>query len=185
MFKKIVLLFFIFLFPCSCVNSEVLQGQVSYTADSARKIAFDGIRYSVNKYEYIDPFLTDVNKQQNMNALKYGMEISGRELELIQTGPFKAYAVTYKDNPYISYFYSYGRFLGLLGININEEPAKTKYPYRSYKYDINGNLVNVSLNVAYGDNYNFAKDGTLESHCKDDYCYDLSGKVICKRKILE
>lgn len=178
--KKLLIL--LSLFVMLPVMAQTLRAGIEYTVDSARQIAFDDIQYHIDKDKYINPYIVDINYKENKRALKYGYTLGDRDLEQLKAKGLTAYAVTYRADPFVTYYY-WGRFL--IGVDINEQERKTVYPFRSFYYNTDGDLLTVTVNVAHGDNYVYNKNKNLVAHCKDDYCYNNSGKIIGTRKNIE
>jgi len=178
--KKIILavLFVLLVMP---VGAQTLNCGVEYTTESVRQIAFDGIAYKINKDEYINPNMSDPNSTMNQYALKNGITFPDRELQEFKAKGFKAYSVTYKASPYYSFIYL-SPINSLIFIDITEN--KNSFPCKTLKYDYKGNLYSVWVNVDYRDNYGYDKNGNLISHCKDDLCYNNSGKVVGARRVI-
>lgn len=179
--KKLVLII-LFMFLAMPVLATTLNGSAEYTTEVVRQIAFNGIQYKINKGKIITPNLFDPNAKENKNALKYGYVLGDRDLEQIKAKGLTAYVVTYKSDPFYSFYYL-GRLL--IGVDVNDKERKTDYPSRSFSYNTSGDLVSVTVNVAYGNNYIYDKKGSLKEHCKNNYCYDNSGKIVATRKVLE
>ena len=55
------------------------------------------------------------------------------------------------------------------------------FPLKKQKYNLDGKLIRIVIDVSESDSYIFFPNGQLESHWIDDKEYDLNGKVINKR----
>jgi hypothetical protein len=162
--------------------AQTLNGNIEYNVDTVRKIAFEGVQYKIDKAKYITPNLFDPNAKENKYALRNNIALYDRDLEQLKTKGLTAYVVTYKSDPFYSFYY-----LGniLIGIDVNEQEHNTIYPNKSYSYNTKGDLVYITVNISYGDNYRYDKNGNLNAHCKGDICYSNSGKIIGTRKVIE
>ncbi len=156
----------------SCAD-EVLTGGVEYTTDSAREellhkepVKPDGLTVLVN--------IADENYKENKTLLLKGQaEIKDRVLAEFSDN---SYAVMYHENPLYVWYYSPEGILTHIEIKDG-----TNYPYKSYKYDTEGNLVNMGLRVSKEETFIFDKSGKLIAHWLKDKGYDETGKVIMKR----
>ena len=156
----------------SCAD-EVLTGGVEYTTDIAREellqktpLKPDGLSVLTN--------IADENYKENKTLLLKGhAEIKDRVLAQFSDS---SYAVMYYDNPLYVWYYSPEGVLTHI-----EVKDGTNYPYKSYKYDTEGNLVNMGLRVSKEETFIFDKSGKLIAHWLKDKGYDETGKVIMKR----
>ena len=156
----------------SCAD-EVLTGGVEYTTDIAREellqktpLKPDGLSVLTN--------IADENYKENKTLLLKGQaEIKDRVLAQFSDS---SYAVMYYDNPLYVWYYSPEGVLTHI-----EVKDGTNYPYKSYKYDTEGNLVNMGLRVSKEETFIFDKSGKLIAHWLKDKGYDETGKVIMKR----
>ena len=156
----------------SCAD-EVLTGGVEYTTDIAREellqktpLKPDGLSVLTN--------IADENYKENKTLLLKGhAEIKDRVLAQFSDS---SYAVMYYDNPLYVWYYSPEGVLTHIEIKDG-----TNYPYKSYKYDTEGNLVNMGLRVSKEETFIFDKSGKLIAHWLKDKGYDETGKVIMKR----
>lgn len=156
----------------SCAD-EVLTGGVEYTTDIAREellqktpLKPDGLSVLTN--------IADENYKENKTLLLKGQaEIKDRVLAEFSDN---SYAVMYHENPLYVWYYSPEGVLTHIEIKDG-----TNYPYKSYKYDTEGNLVNMGLRVSKEETFIFDKSGKLIAHWLKDKGYDETGKVIMKR----
>lgn len=156
----------------SCAD-EVLTGGVEYTTDIAREellqktpLKPDGLSVLTN--------IADENYKENKTLLLKGQaEIKDRVLAEFSDN---SYAVMYHENPLYVWYYSPEGILTHI-----EVKDGTNYPYKSYKYDTEGNLVNMGLRVSKEETFIFDKSGKLIAHWLKDKGYDETGKVIMKR----
>ena len=160
----------------SCAD-EVLTGGVEYTTDIAREellqktpLKPDGLSVLTN--------IADENYKENKTLLLKGQaEIKDRVLAEFSDN---SYAVMYHENPLYVWYYSPEGILTHI-----EVKDGTNYPYKSYKYDTEGNLVNMGLRVSKEETFIFDKSGKLIAHWLKDKGYDENGKVIMKRRYKE
>ena len=66
-----------------------------------------------------------------------------------------------------------------------EVKTGTKYPYKTYKYSPEGELVNMTLRVSLNETFIFSPIGKLIGHWVGQNCYDESGRIIMTRKVLK
>ena len=179
--KKFILvaLFVILVLP---VSAQTLNCGVEYTVNSVRQIAFDGIDYKLDKSTYIFPNEFDGNSSENKNALKNGYTLQDRELQEFSAKGIKAYAVTYKNNPHYTFIYL-ALTHSIIFVDIVGDDAN--FPFKSVRYGNNGDLYSVWVNVSEHESFGYDKNKNLISHCKDNYCYGNSGKIIGTRKVVE
>ena len=156
----------------SCAD-EVLTGGVEYTTDIAREellqktpLKPDGLSVLTN--------IADENYKENKTLLLKGhAEIKDRVLAEFSDN---SYAVMYHENPLYVWYYSPEGVLTHI-----EVKDGTNYPYKSYKYDTDGKLVNMGLRVSKEETFIFDPSGKLIAHWLKDKGYDETGKVIMKR----
>lgn len=83
----------IFLSPT--VYGLTLEGGVVYTVESARKEAFDGVKYKIPVASFKE-HLTDPNFEENKAAIASGItDLGNRWIEWFSTG---GYNIVYKNN---------------------------------------------------------------------------------------
>ncbi len=107
-------------------------------------------------------------------VLKGNIELKDRILAFFSDS---SYAVMYKNDMYHVFYYSNdGKLI------YTEEKDGLEYPYTSYKYNVSGRLVNVSLRISNDETYIYTPDGSLIAHWLGDKAFDEHGKVIMTRK---
>ena len=171
--KLLVIGFILVCFAGMSYADEVLTGGVKYTTDIAREellqktpLKPDGLSVLTN--------IADENYKENKTLLLKGQaEIKDRVLAEFSDN---SYAVMYHENPLYVWYYSPEGILTHIEIKDG-----TNYPYKSYKYDTEGNLVNMGLRVSKEETFIFDKSGKLIAHWLKDKGYDETGKVIMKR----
>lgn len=163
-------------------NSTVLNGSIQYTVDSARKLAFSGLSLKLDKKE-LEPFWSDKNRDENVAAIKSRKEFADRYIMSFSSGIVKGYAVTYKNKPEYSYYYTQGGYLAAVDFDPNSD--KEIFPYKVGKYDAFGRLISVGLYISEEEQYSYTKSGKLKAHWVGDIGYNDKGRVIANRKMLE
>ena len=66
-----------------------------------------------------------------------------------------------------------------------EKKSGTSYPYKTYKYNTAGKLVNMSLRVSKAETFIYDKNSKLIAHWLYDKAYDSEGNVVMKRRYVE
>jgi len=165
---------------CFCVlpvNGAVLTGGVEYSVDDAK------IELQNNKPSSIDFILTnnnfvDSDREKNLFALYKGItKLNDRTLALFSDD---SYGVIYNDDKkHVWYYKNDGTLM------YAEEKASLEYPYRTYKYTPEGELVNMTMRVSEKETFIFDKLGNLLGHWIGENCYDENGNITMTRKILK
>lgn len=173
--KKFILLFVLLVsLPAYC---EVLTGEVMYSVRDA-SIELQQNRPQTLDYLIAQNNFVDKNHTENYSALLKGVtKLSDRTLGIFSDG---SYALNYKNDLTHVWYYDKNGFL----INV-EERTSLQYPYRSYKYDSDGELVNMSMRVSEKETFIFSPVGELLGHWIGENCYDENGNVVMTRKILK
>lgn len=175
--KKAILIISILFFPLVSY-SEVITGGVEYTATEAQDIILQDKPLKPQNVEFLKNKYLDDNKDENIqNMLRGFTDLKDRTLAYFSDG---SYGVVYKDNPLTVLYYGRNGVL-----THTEERTSINYPYKSYKYDTNGNLVNMTFRVSEGETFIFNKSGELIAHWRGENCYDSNGKIIMTRKIMK
>ena len=166
--KKAVL--FLIMFFAICIGpsySYTLKGEVTYTVERARKEAFTNVEYSLPQ-SIIDKNIKDPNFKENIKAIKLGAtELKDRYIQHFKDG----YAIVYKANLYHEFYYNLDGKLDSIG-----KRTSLKYPTKSYKYDINGQLIIIILYVSEKYTFTFSPNGDFESYCVNNACFNKNGK---------
>lgn len=174
--KKVLLLIFLF-FPLSANADMILYGEADYNVSKALDEVKKDVTRNINLKKFY-PYLVDINRKENITCLLSGqIELKDRELALFSNG---AYGVVYKNNPLYAYYYSVSGILEYIDIRTQKE-----YPYKSYQYDINGNLVNMGLRLSKRETYIYSPSGELIAHWVGENGYNSNGNIIMKRKFIE
>ncbi|MBD5401214.1 hypothetical protein HDR58_00210 [bacterium] len=114
-----------------------------------------------------------------------GVEYSGLESEIVANGGHisgyfsdGSYAVNYNTDPLKVFYYSKNRVLTHI-----EKRSSVEYPYNAYKYDINGNLINLSIRISEDETFIYEPKGQLIAHWVGQNCFDSLGNLIMTREI--
>ena len=184
---KRFILFLILLFTAmpAALSETTLQGGVVYTVESARKLAFEGLDFKLDKKE-IKPYLYDENNEENRTALKYNIQPKDRYIMGFETakGFVKGYVVVYNSRPQYAYYYSTSGYL--VAVDVDNKQQEGKYPYKIGKYSaISGKLISIALYISEDEQFAYTKDGKLKAHWIGDTGYNAKGKPIATRKVLD
>ena len=184
--RIIILLFFLFL-TIQPSGALTLEGGVTYTVETARAAAFDGVATKIDMSPYKE-YLKDPYPLTNQSYIKRGIyHLNARYGEpRILTGFyfFKkliGYSVHYDKNPNIYYYHSSGELF-----KIDITPENKNYPFRSLSYDDKGYLISVNFRVSDQEAYVYDSNKKLISHWIGDYRYTEKWRKIpwSKRKLL-
>lgn len=177
--KKLIILiagFFATLLP---VGSAVLEGQVSYTVESARKIAFEGIERKIDASLFED-YMQDPNYKENKQVMKGKIELKNRSVQVFKGFIVPAYAVTYYDNPRYTYYYI--KYLNQLAfVDIDEIDTTKKdivFPFKTFRYDFKGRLIAVGLTTSLEERFLYKSNGKLISRWSGNTGYNAKGRKI-------
>lgn len=174
--KKIILILLILAIHLP-VNSEVLQGGVSFDVNSARE---ELLKFSDNKFDktLVQTFYRDYYYDENQTyKLSANTELKNRVLAFFSD---TTYGVMYNAIPLYVWYYSKDGDLIYM-----EKKDSTEYPYKSYKYTPSGLLMNMSLRVSKEETYIFAPSGRLIAHWIGSTAYDEENNVIMTREYKE
>ena len=169
--KNFLFLLFISLFFST---GYTLNGGISYTVNQAREVSFKNVPYSIdiNKYQ---KYLIDKNYVKNKEALnKNKTQYKNRYLSLFSSG---FYAVTYKNNTNVSYYYDSNSNLQLIDFIIGND-----YPSKRVGYNSKGILNSVTLDVSANEQFVFNKNKKLIAHWIGKNCYNEQGELIMTRE---
>ena len=120
--------------------------------------------------------ISDINNSENKSMLLKGItDLKDRTLAKFSDG---SYGIIYKTEPNFVLYYSSD------GILTHKE-VKTSliYPYKTYKYKVNGQPENMTYRVSEDETYIYSPNGKLLAHWVGNYCYDEVGNVIMTRQI--
>lgn len=159
-----LVIFFCLLALSLPVSAQTLQGGVTYTEETARQTAFEGV------YKYCPfPDTKAFNRSLFVASINKNDVISIQEFntKLLKTIPFNVIAVIYKDTPNYVYYYE-KQNKGYKGLAI-EIISGDSYPVKTVKYDAKtGKLLSVGLTTSPYDDFSFDADGKLLAHWKGD-----------------
>lgn len=174
--KKNLLLLCLFFTVNMAFADMVLQGVAEYNVQSAREEVQKSVQCKINPRQFA-PNLVDLNYAENITALLKGqVELKDRTLALFSVG---TYGVVYRNDPLHAYYYSSSGVLEFVDIRTGKD-----YPYKSYQYDMGGNLVNMGLRLSKGETYIYDAKGKLIAHWVGSNGYDENGRIIMTRKIM-
>ena len=172
--KFIILLILILSVPANC---EMLTCSVQYSVEDAK------LELQNNKPRSIDFLLTnnnfiDKDREKNLYSLYKGItKVNDRTLALFSDD---SYGVIYKNDPtHVWYYKNDGTLM------YAEEKSSLQFPYRTYKYDQEGELVNMTMRVSEEETFIFDPLGHLLGHWIGENCYDEAGNITMTRKILK
>ena len=155
--------------------SQTISGGIKYSQEDAR------IELQNNKPRVDFIFIAsavDENFDENLSYLLKGItKLNDRTLAKFSDG---SYGVNYNSDLMHVYYYDRG------GTLINAEvKTGTIPPYRTYKYDPDGELVNMTMRVSENETYIFNPHGKLLGHWVGEKCFDENGNVVMTRQILK
>lgn len=175
--KKFLVLFWFFTIAISAQAQVLLQGGAEYNVYTALSEVRENVQYRINPRLFAPNFL-DKNCSENLTALLNGqVELKDRSLALFSVG---TYGVVYKNDPLHAYYYSNSGVLEFVDVR-----SGTDYPYKSYQYDMAGNLVNMGLRLSKAETFIYDAAGKLIAHWVGANGYDEYGKVVMTRKFIE
>jgi len=157
-----------------CTNAAIITGQVEYTEQSAKEELLNTIPASIPKEQFRANIFDYDNTENTYLLLKGQTELKDRTLARFSDG---SYAVMYyNDKMHVWYYTQDGR------LTHSEVKTSEDYPYKTYKYNTSGKLINMSLRPSKDETFIYSPDGKLIAHWLKNKCYDQSGKVIMTRK---
>jgi len=170
--KLLCLLFYVFLIlPVSAVT---LEGSVTYTVEQAREEAFKDVEWEIPKKMIIRHIKDDnYSFYKSLVGGPHSNVWRDRYATYFSDG---SYAHRFFDNMDYAFYYNKRGFLTSI-----EKGLSSSYPNKTYKYNLKGKLVSVSLSVSGDESFVFRPSGELMGHWKGKICYDKDGNVICKR----
>ena len=150
-----------------------LEGGVVYTVESARKEAFDGVKYKIPVSSFKE-HLRDRNFEENKAAIALGSKNLGdRYISFFSDG---TYSIVYVKDRYRVYTYNKNGKLVELSVR-----SKLGFPMKAYKYNAKGYFDGVELYVTKQECFIFTANGELVSHWIGNDCYDINGKLILEQ----
>lgn len=174
--KKVILIIF-FMLTILPLRAEIITGGVEYNTNSARIDLLQTEKQTIPKV-LLNANLIDQNHAQNLSMMLKGVtELKDRTLAYFSDG---SYGIIYKNNPkYVWYYNNDG------SLTHSEVKTSSEYPYKTFKYNTNGELVNMTLRVSKDETFIFKPNGKLIAHWLGQYCYDEDNNIIMSRKVLE
>lgn len=175
--KKFIVLSATLLCFQTAYADTVLTGGVNYNVNTARQELLSTSQSGIDQ-KFIRGHAYDFKNRSNLNLLLKG-EVNQKDRTLAMFSDF-TYAVMYlKDEYHVYYYKNNGSLLYV------EEKKSLTYPYKAYKYDTAGNLVNMSLRVSKDETFIYTPQGKLIAHWIGANGYDDKGNVIMTRKYAE
>lgn len=158
---KLIILLCLFAL-CVPVFADTLQGNITYTEETARQEAFKGVKQfsgthiiSWDSGKYFLNIETIKNNPQVLCIAKINVKRLG-----IPMG--HAYAISYKDEPNREYIYI--RYLGKYIVKgTTTAMGNGQYPQKFLKYDRYGHLLSIEFNTGL-ESFIYDKDGNLISY---------------------
>lgn len=172
--KNFIIMFILITF-CLPAPAKIITGGVEISQYEAQNQVLEtrpkSFDFNIIKNNFIDS-----NRVENITILLQGYtELKDRTLGFFSDG---SYAISYKDNPTQVFYYNNEGIL-----THTETRTSLNYPYKSYKYSTNGELVNMGLRVSEKETFIFDKNGNLIAHWVNENCFNQYGKIIMTRKI--
>ena len=175
---RVLLLIFLIVYLALPVNAQMLlTGEVEHTVTSVRN------ELTTTSPKQIPPHLLliqikDENYYENISMLLKGnIELKDRILAKFSDN---SYAVMYKNDEYHVWYYSSGGDL-----THYEVKSGLNYPYKTYKYNTNQKLINMSMRISKGETFIYTPSGKLIAHWIRNNGYDENGKLIMTRQYFE
>ena len=175
---RVFLLIFLIIYLPLPVNAQtILTGEVEHTVQSARNELVN------SKPQQVDPKLLllqlkDNNYIENSSLLLKGnINLTDR---IIAKFSDNSYAIMHKDDEYHVWYYSPSGDLTHYEVKSN-----LNYPYKSYKYNTQNNLVNMSMRTSKDETFIYTPNGKLLAHWIKNNGYDENGNLIMTRTYLQ
>ena len=172
--KKIAIII-LFLFISLSANADMLlQGEVKYNVDSAREELTNTQALKPQQILFQNNFYDKNFKENATYLLKGNAKLKDREIAFFSDN---TYGIIYKKNKKeVFYYYPNGQ---LMYVELRD---RIEYPFKAYKYDLYGNMVNMSLRVSKEETFIYNQDGELIAHWIGNFGYDTKGNVIMTRR---
>ena len=156
---------------------QIITGSVEYSVEDARKCVSENLQAPLDKQSF-QMHLFDNDRIEHLTALLQGKTtLNDRSLAYFSDG---SYGINYNNDKTHVWYYNQDGIL-----THTEIRTSLSYPYKSYKYSINGELVNMSLRVSKDETFIFNKSGKLLAHWIGNNCYDENNSVIMTREIFQ
>ncbi len=156
----LVIAILLFSFAIAEEEEEVIKAGIRYNEATARIELFKDLPRKIEKSFYRD-YLKDPNRKENIQSIKNKVyEIDSRVLcPFYFKETLLSYAVTYKDEREVIYYYNI--FGNLLRFDVVE--YKNDY-MKTMGYSRFGNLINVSLSAEDDEQFVYDENGKLIAH---------------------
>lgn len=177
MIKKFCILTMLIFAMQNAFAETIITGGIDYNVTRARNELISTGQNTIDK-KYIKSHSYDFRHRTNLNCLLKG-EVNQKDRTLAMFSDF-TYAVMYLEDQLHVYYYKNDGSLMYV-----EEKKSTEYPYKAYKYNTSGNLVNMSLRVSKEETFIFSPDGKLIAHWVGENGYDEKGNIIMTRQYAE
>lgn len=173
---KRFLLILVILISLPCSAETILTGGVNYNVDSARQ---ELLNTPIKKLspELVNENILDKSFAENQKyALQGNVDLQDRTLAFFSDS---TYAVLYNEDKYHVWYYNKdGKLIYM------EERDGLSFPYKSYKYTVDGSLVNMGLRVSKEETFIYNPSGKLIAHWLGTNAYDEGGNIIMTRKYI-
>lgn len=173
MIKKIILILCLSI-AIPSYGEAVLTGGVFYNVNSAREELLHTPIKKLNPF-FTAQHITDKNNTENLKYfLRGNVELKDRTLAFFSNS---TYAVMYNEDKYhVWYYTNSGKLI------YTEVKDGLNYPYKSYKFNTAGKLINMGLRISKGETFIYSPNGKLIAHWLGQYAYDEKGNIIMSRK---
>ena len=154
--------------------SMMLEGKAEYNEDTAREEVMSGAVYNLNIYSFSSHMVDRKNSENRSYLLRGHTQLNDRTLAKFSDG---TYGIMYYENPCKVFYYSPQG--NLIYIDIKE---KNTYPHKFYKYDTNGNIINMGVRVSEEETFIYEPNGEMIAHWLGAFAYNSSGQMSMSRK---
>lgn len=168
------LLICLILINLPCLAETMITGGVSYDVNSARE---ELSKYPIKQLntQLVSENLVDKNYQENIQQSYLGnLSLQDRTLAFFSD---ESYAVLYNEDKFHVFYYDKTGKLTYV-----EERDGLSYPYKSYKYNVSGILINKGLRVSKEQTFIYNPQGKLIAHWLGKYAYDENNNIVMTRK---
>ena len=170
----VFLIVFLFHSGNFAIAKTILKGKISYTVSDARKLAFENVSKKIDINQYKEYFI-DPNFEENQLLLsKNKYRAKNRYLTKFSNNNY-AVEYTKKKVPNIFYYSNLGQLV-LIEFDINKF-----YPLHSIRYDKNGNLHSLAIDISSSESFIFNADGSLNGHWIKSMRYNEKGELTMTR----
>ncbi len=173
---KKFLLTILLIIALPCCAETFLTGGVNYNVDTARQELQNSPIEKLSQ-ELVSQNLSDKNFDENIGyALQGNVSLQDRTLAFFSDS---TYAVLYNEDKFHVWYYDKSGKLIYMEVRDG-----LNYPYKSYKYSIDGSLVNMGLRVSKEETFIYNPQGKLIAHWLGTNAYDEAGNIIMTRKYI-